>query len=273
MTRPKSPSKKHASIVSHRKRNILKAYVAGRLNARERDVVQTYLKRSASGRAVVRKMKRTSRARPAIPWLLPLGVGLILGAAGVFLAFHLTAELPRPAQGLSVTHSEEQGAPTKRSSPDHRLALEPETRQVDEKPQPESQPAGKPEATPTPQAAEVDEQADKSAPKREAGLFVAVGFGLRRLVSSDGIHWEHEEEQVDFRNDKNFELRGATHGNGLILGVGGGLKTLVLTTRDGKEWKDASVDQGFMSDAAYGNGVFVGVGRSEERRVGKECRL
>ena len=43
-------------------------------------------------------------------------------------------------------------------------------------------------------------------------MFVAVGYGLRRLTSADGIHWEADVEDPDNGKDKNFLLRGVTYG-------------------------------------------------------------
>src|SRR5262245_51668929 len=98
--------------------------------------------------------------------------------------------------------------------------------------------------------------------KLMAPRFVAVGYGLRRLVSDDGMTWSHDTAEADEATwkDKNFLLRGVTFGKGLIVAVGGSTTSRILVTPDGKEWKDHSVQHNFLGDVAFGNDRFVAVG-------------
>lgn len=96
----------------------------------------------------------------------------------------------------------------------------------------------------------------------EPPKFVAVGYGLRRLVSDDGIAWRNEQADPDVAHhqEKNFLLRGVASGKGMIVAVGGSRTSRILVSPDGKDWKDVSVEQNFLGDVAFGNDLFVAVG-------------
>lgn len=96
----------------------------------------------------------------------------------------------------------------------------------------------------------------------EPPKFVAVGYGLRRLVSDDGIAWRNEQVDPDPEHAKlkNFLLRGVAYGKGMIVAVGGSSTSRILVSADAKEWKDVSVEQNFIGDVAFGNDLFVAVG-------------
>jgi hypothetical protein len=98
--------------------------------------------------------------------------------------------------------------------------------------------------------------------KPTAPRFVAVGYGLRRLVSDDGMTWRNDTAEADEAKwkDKNFLLRGVTFGKGVIVAVGGSSTSRILVSADGKEWKDHSVQHNFLGDVAFGNELFVAVG-------------
>jgi acetyl esterase/lipase len=89
-----------------------------------------------------------------------------------------------------------------------------------------------------------------------APMFLAVGSALRRVTSQDGIRWEHNQEVPGQARDDAYLLRGATHGEGLIVAVG----QRILVSRDGREWTEASVQRNWLGDVAYGKGMFVAVG-------------
>ena len=99
-------------------------------------------------------------------------------------------------------------------------------------------------------------------PKKPAYRFVAVGYGLRRLVSDDGVAWRNDVAESDEARwkDKNFLLRGVASGKGLIVAVGGSSTSRILVSTDGKVWKDHSVQHNFPGDVAFGNELFVAVG-------------
>jgi acetyl esterase/lipase len=87
-------------------------------------------------------------------------------------------------------------------------------------------------------------------------MFVAVGSGLRRVTSVDGGHWEHDQEVPEQARNDAYLLRGATHGQGLIVAVG----QRILVSPDGRKWNEASAQSNWLGDVAYGNGMFVAVG-------------
>jgi hypothetical protein len=100
--------------------------------------------------------------------------------------------------------------------------------------------------------------------------FVAVGYRLRRVVSTDGKTWRYDQ-QVEVPaggNEKAVLLRGVTHGKGLIVAVG----SHILTTRDGARWEEIRPERQWLGGVAYGNGLFVAVGyrRSLHSRNGRD---
>jgi hypothetical protein len=98
-------------------------------------------------------------------------------------------------------------------------------------------------------------------------LFVAVGYALRRLTSSDGIHWQHEQAVPEHADDKAFLLRGVTYGKRRIVAVGGSRISRILVSESfGREWQDVSIEQNFVSDVAFGNDQFVAVGYQRSLR-------
>ncbi len=69
-----------------------------------------------------------------------------------------------------------------------------------------------------PEPAQV-QTASKEAP---AGIFVAVGYGGRRMSSRDGIHWENVQQWVNKAEDDSNNLISLAYGKGKFVAVGGG---------------------------------------------------
>ena len=96
---------------------------------------------------------------------------------------------------------------------------------------------------------------------RGGNVFVAVGYGGRRMSSVDGKTWENETQWVENGGDDDNLLRGACYGNGLFVAVGGSQQTRIVTSRDGKTWEEPNVERiGWLGDVAFGNEHFVAVG-------------
>jgi hypothetical protein len=92
----------------------------------------------------------------------------------------------------------------------------------------------------------------------DGGLFVAVGYGGRRITSRDGISWENDQRWSDEAKDNDDVLFNVAFGANRFVAVGGGAKTgHILSTRDGKEWTSLQEVKGRVATVAFGNGRFV----------------
>ncbi len=92
----------------------------------------------------------------------------------------------------------------------------------------------------------------------ESGLFVAVGYGGRRISSHDGFAWENDQRWSDVAADDDNVLFNVAFGAGKFVAVGGGAKIgRILTTRDGREWRELPPVKGRVATIAFGNGRFI----------------
>ncbi len=92
----------------------------------------------------------------------------------------------------------------------------------------------------------------------DAGLFVAVGYGGRRITSRDGTIWENDQRWSDEAKDNDDVLFNVAFGAGCFVAVGGGAQTgHILVTRDGREWKSLPDVKGRVATIAFGRGRFV----------------
>ncbi len=92
----------------------------------------------------------------------------------------------------------------------------------------------------------------------DPGLFVAVGYGGRRITSHDGFVWENDQRWSDESRDNDDVLFGIAFGAERFVAVGGGARTgHILTSRDGREWQEVPGVQGRVATIAFGNGRFV----------------
>jgi hypothetical protein len=90
------------------------------------------------------------------------------------------------------------------------------------------------------------------------GLFVAVGYGGRRLSSTDGVVWDHDQRRNDEQKDNDDVLFGVTWGLGRFLAVGGGARTgWIASTTDGARWEELPAFHGRVAAIAFGQGRFV----------------
>jgi hypothetical protein len=92
----------------------------------------------------------------------------------------------------------------------------------------------------------------------DAGLFVAVGYGGRRVTSRDGVTWENDQRWSDETRDNDDVLFDVAFGAGRFIAVGGGATTgHILSTRDGREWRSVQDVKGRVATIAFGRGRFV----------------
>jgi hypothetical protein len=88
-------------------------------------------------------------------------------------------------------------------------------------------------------------------------LFVAVGYGGRRMTSRDGVKWENDQRWSDKAADDDNVLFNIAFGAGKFVAVGGAGRGRIVTTRDGIEWRELPEVKGRVATIAFGNGRFV----------------
>ncbi len=81
----------------------------------------------------------------------------------------------------------------------------------------------------------VDANAVDPEAQDRGGIYLAVGNGLHRLSSHDGITWSHHHFVGKPAHDQN-DLKSLATGNGVAVAVGGFSRSNILTTRDGVKW-------------------------------------
>ncbi len=80
-------------------------------------------------------------------------------------------------------------------------------------------------------------------PADPAGVWVAVGYGGRRMLSTDGRNWEIAGEWAQPGGDDKHNLIDVTYAEGRFVAVGGGGGGAtggghVLVSKDGREWNE-----------------------------------
>ncbi len=101
--------------------------------------------------------------------------------------------------------------------------------------------------------------------------FVAVGYGGRRLTSTDGRAWDNDVEDVAGGGDDDQLLRGActgvVDGVTVVLAVGGSAAGRVLRSVDGGlSWTAIVDDDGWIGACAFSGHEFVFVGSARSAR-------
>ena len=95
------------------------------------------------------------------------------------------------------------------------------------------------------------------------GLFVAVGYGGRRMTSRDGQTWENVQQWADKGADDANNLMGLAFGNGKFICVGGGGFSRdaqaghILVSNDGKDWREVFKAPNRVNPVVFGGGRFV----------------
>jgi hypothetical protein len=105
----------------------------------------------------------------------------------------------------------------------------------------------------------------RAAPKK-TGVYVAVGYGGRRLRSTDGVNWDIVAEWTEKGGDDRNNLISVAFGNGIFVAVGGGVTDKngpggrILTSVDGKDWREHAGMKFRVHPVLFGNGRFVAGG-------------
>lgn len=108
-----------------------------------------------------------------------------------------------------------------------------------------------------------DAGADAGPMPVDAGqpVAVVVGYGGRRVMSRDGVTWEHFVEIDPNGGDDNNLFRGVCYGNGLFVAVGGASNGITMTSTDGITWKNENrTPRAWLGNAAPLGQMFVSAG-------------
>jgi hypothetical protein len=97
--------------------------------------------------------------------------------------------------------------------------------------------------------------------KDPSGLYIAVGNGLHRMSSADGLTWTNHVFAEKPGHNKN-DLKSLATGHGVVVAVGGFSKSNILTTTDGKDWHVNDFNAGVLSGVIFTNGAFHAFGES-----------
>lgn len=107
--------------------------------------------------------------------------------------------------------------------------------------------------------------AAEPAPAKDArpGLFVAVGYGGRRMSSLDGITWQNVQQWAQKGEDDSNNLISIAYGKGKFVAVGGGGWSRdsqaghVLVTTDGATWREVKKMPFRIAPIMFEGGRFV----------------
>lgn len=95
---------------------------------------------------------------------------------------------------------------------------------------------------------------------------VGVGYGGRRVVSTDGKKWDISAEWIEKGADDSYNLMSVAWGQGKFVAVGGGGWSRdtqaghILVSSDGREWKEVQKEAFRVNPVVYGDGLFVAGG-------------
>ncbi|MFT3767946.1 MAG: hypothetical protein QM820_21050 [Minicystis sp.] len=90
--------------------------------------------------------------------------------------------------------------------------------------------------------------------------FVAVGYGGRRLSSTDGIAWTHDIVVDPNGGDDDNLFRGVGYADGVFIAVGGSSKGQNATSPDGAGWTFGPPGTAWLADVVPLNGALVTAG-------------
>ncbi|MEQ8785514.1 MAG: hypothetical protein RIC55_04415 [Pirellulaceae bacterium] len=93
-------------------------------------------------------------------------------------------------------------------------------------------------------------------------VWVAVGYGGRRMISTDGLKWEITAEWAQPGGDDGNNLMSAVFAQDkfVVVGGGGGGRSgagHILVSRDGRQWKETFSGKSRINPVVYGDGRFV----------------
>lgn len=99
-----------------------------------------------------------------------------------------------------------------------------------------------------------------------ADTWVAVGYGGRRMISSDGLKWEITAEWAEKGGDDSNNLMGLAYGLGIFVAVGGGGFSKdkqgghILVSKDGREWREVHSEPFRVNPIVFSGNRFVAGG-------------
>jgi hypothetical protein len=98
------------------------------------------------------------------------------------------------------------------------------------------------------------------------GLFVAVGYGGRRITTVDGVTWLNDVEDAANGGDDDNALFSVCFARNKFVAVGGGgRRGRILVTTDGRDWREVKSYRFRVNPVLYGNGLFLaGTGKQLE---------
>jgi len=102
-----------------------------------------------------------------------------------------------------------------------------------------------------------------------ADIVVAVGYGGRRMTSTDGQKWDHLTEWKAEGGDDFYNLIAITSGHGKFVAVGGGgftretQKGHILVSSDGKDWQPVGDWPNRVNPVTFDGKRFVAAGGGE----------
>ncbi len=99
----------------------------------------------------------------------------------------------------------------------------------------------------------------QNAGDANAGIFIAVGNGLHRMSSNDGLSWTNHVFKDKPAHDQN-DLKAIAVGNGACVTVGGFSRSNILTTTDGVDWHLNDFNIGVLSGVLFVDGHFHAFG-------------
>jgi hypothetical protein len=91
-------------------------------------------------------------------------------------------------------------------------------------------------------------------------IFVAVGYGGRRMSSVDGQSWQNDIVVDENGGDDNNLFRGVGYANGLFVAVGGSSEGQIFTSTDGATWTPQTPGGSWIGDAVFVGGAWVAAG-------------
>ncbi|MBL8743124.1 MAG: hypothetical protein JNK04_18570 [Myxococcales bacterium] len=91
-------------------------------------------------------------------------------------------------------------------------------------------------------------------------IFVAVGYGGRRMSSLDGVTWENDIVVDPNGGDDNNLFRGLGYANGLFVAVGGSSEGQIFTSTNGADWTAQTPGSSWIGDVVFVDGAFIAAG-------------
>jgi hypothetical protein len=118
-----------------------------------------------------------------------------------------------------------------------------------------------------------------TAEEPKPGTWVAVGYGGRRLVSSDAKEWRIADEWAENGGDDSDNLLGVCYGKGKFVAAGGGTPKRdkavgghVLVSDDGKAWRSALSAKFRVHPVLFGGETFVAGGPDRSLLVSDDAQ-